>query len=370
VALTARDLNRSTLQRQLLLRREPLDAVDAVRRVVAIQAQEPASPYLALWSRVEGFDGTSLDRAFAERQVVKASVVRITQHAVAVEDYPAFHAAMLPYLRASRLHDDRYRSTGLTTADADALLPGLLELLAEPRSKAEIEAFCGAPQMWWALRTFAPLLHAPTGPPWSFGMRPQYVASGIYADGDVQAGRARLVRRYLEGFGPASAADIGTFTFLRKPPVAAAIEDLGDELVRVEGPQGVELFDVADAPPIPSKRAPPRLLGMWDNVLLAYADRSRVLPDEYRRRVIRRNGDVLPTILIDGHVAGVWRSVDGAIEVTAFRELSAAAWRGLTKEARRLALFIAPRDPNVYRRHHRWWNELPSADVRRLAAVE
>ena len=81
--------------------------------------------------------------------------------------------------------------------------------------------------MWWALRTFAPLLHAPTGPPWSFGPRPHYVASGAPAGGDVDAGRATLVRRYLEGFGPASAADIGMFTMLRKPPVRQAIADLG-----------------------------------------------------------------------------------------------------------------------------------------------
>lgn len=42
--ITARELNRATLARQLLLRREPLDAAEGVRRVVALQAQQPASP--------------------------------------------------------------------------------------------------------------------------------------------------------------------------------------------------------------------------------------------------------------------------------------------------------------------------------------
>ena len=246
--LTAAELNRATLARQLLLRREPIDAADAVRRVVALQAQEPASPYLGLWNRIERFDGATLDQAFADRTVVKASVVRITLHAVVADDYPAFYAAMLPYLRASRLNDDRFTSEGLTAADADALVPGLLELLAEPRGKAEVEAFCGPPRMWWALRTFAPLLHAPTGPPWSFGPRPRYVASGVPIEADVDAGRATLVKRYLDGFGPASAADIGMFTMLRKPPVQQALADLGDQLVRLEGPDGVELFDVPDGP--------------------------------------------------------------------------------------------------------------------------
>ena len=173
MALTVDDLNRATLARQLLLQRERIDVVAAVRRIVAVQAQEPASPYLALWNRVDGFDGTALDQAFLDRDVVKASVVRITLHAVAAGDHPDFYSAMVPYLRASRLNDARFTSVGLTTADADALVPALLELLAEPRGKAEIEAFCGPPRMWWALRTFAPLLHAPTGPPWSFGPRPR-----------------------------------------------------------------------------------------------------------------------------------------------------------------------------------------------------
>ena len=63
----------------------------------------------------------------------------------------------------------------------------------------------------------------------------------------------------------------------------------------------MELFDVPDGEiPAARTKAPPRLLGMWDNVLLAYADRTRVLPDAYRPHVIRRNGDVLPTVLDDG----------------------------------------------------------------------
>jgi hypothetical protein len=96
MAISAAGLNRATLARQLLLRRERLGAVEAVRRVVALQAQEPASLYVALWNRVEGFDGADLDRAFAEREVVRAAVVRITLHAVTAEDHPAFYAVMLP----------------------------------------------------------------------------------------------------------------------------------------------------------------------------------------------------------------------------------------------------------------------------------
>jgi hypothetical protein len=105
---------------------------------------------------------------------------------------------------------------------------------------------------------------------------------------------------------------------------------------------------------------------MWDSVLLAYADRSRVIPPDYRRLFIHQNGDVLPTLLVDGYVAGVWRPAEGGIEATAFHRLSKEAWRGLEEEASALIAFLADRDPTVYRRYAHWWAKLPSAEVRLL----
>ena len=374
VGLTKRQLNRATLARQLLLRREPLPVTEAVRRVVGLQAQEPASPYLALWNRVAGFDPAELDAAFAEALLVKATLLRITLHAVHAEDYPAFHAAMRYPLRASRLGDRRFTSSGLTIPDADALVPRLLEFAAAARSGAEIEQHLaghvdGAPTrgVWWALRTFAPLWHEPAGGPWAFGSRPAYRAAEPYAVDDV-ASLTTLVRRYLAAFGPASAGDFTRFTILPRGRTREAFAALDGELVRVEGPDGEELLDVAGAPvPDEDTPAPPRLLGMWDNVLLAHVDRSRVIPPEHRTAVLRSNGDVLPTLLVDGYVAGVWRPVDGGIEATAFTRLPDEAWAGLAEEARALVPLLAEREPAVYRRYGRWWDTLPDGgEVRML----
>jgi hypothetical protein len=105
---------------------------------------------------------------------------------------------------------------------------------------------------------------------------------------------------------------------------------------------------------------------MWDSTLLAYADRSRVIPPDYRRLVTRNNGDVLPTLLVDGHVAGVWRPVEDGIEATAFHQLPRKAWTGLAEEAEALTSFLAGRDPMVYRRYTHWWSKLPSAETRVL----
>jgi hypothetical protein len=375
-SLTARQLNRSTLARQLLLQRATLGVVDGVRRIVALQAQEPASPYVALWNRLDRFDPADLDAALAEQDVVKAQLMRITLHAVASDDYPAFHEAMAPTLRAARLLDRRFTAEGVSIEETDALIPALLELTASPRSNAEVERWiegrfgAARPRVWWALRQYGPFVHATTGGPWAFGARPAYVAARHLArSGDTPASVRRLVRRYLEGFGPATMADIAQFGTIYRPPVKDALASLVDELVRFDGPVGETLYDVPSGViPDEDTPAPPRLLPMWDSALLAYKDRARIVPPDLRTTVIRTNGDVLPTLLVDGSVTGVWRPVDGGIEATAFRRLSDDEWSGLDDEARSLVAFLADREPLIYQgRFAHWWLKLPKpAEVRVL----
>ncbi|WP_445529817.1 winged helix DNA-binding domain-containing protein [Streptomyces cyslabdanicus] len=377
--VTARALNRSTLARQLLLAREPLTAADAVRRVVALQAQQPASPYLALWNRLSGFDPAGLDAAVTGHRAVRSTLMRITLHMVHAADYRAFREAMEPTLRGSRLGDPRFTASGLTAADADALVPGLLEYTGRPRSAAEVrgrlEEVLGTPvepTAWRMLRQYAPLWHAPTGGPWSFGTRQSYIAAATpptLADPDAAlAGLRTLIRRYLEGFGPASVPDMAQFALVQQARVKAALQGLTAELEQVPGPGGTVLYDIPGAPrPAEDTPAPPRLMAMWDSILLAYADRSRVIPPAYRKLVTRVNGDVLPTLLVDGYVAGVWRPVDGGIEATAFHPLPEHVWRGLAAEAGSLVLFLADREDSVYRRYGHWWTKgLPAAETRLL----
>ncbi|GAA0587929.1 winged helix DNA-binding domain-containing protein [Streptomyces crystallinus] len=379
MVISARALNRATLARQLLLRREPVGAVEAVRRVVALQAQQPASPYVALWNRVRGFDPAELDAALADRRIVKATLMRLTLHMVEVEDYRGFREAMEPTLRSSRLGDARFRASGLTGDDADALVAGLLSYADRPRGSAELgewfEQRLGRPLEIGAqrmLRQYAPLWHAPTGGPWSFTNRLSYVASARRpALGEPQAadeGLRDLILRYLAGFGPASAADMAQFALVHRPRIKAAVTLLADELEQLEGPGGTLLYDLPGAPrPDEDTPAPPRLMAMWDSVLLAYADRSRVIPPAYRKQVTRVNGDVLPTLLVDGQVAGVWRVTDGGVEAGAFHPLPGHVWQELAAEARSLLAFLTARDPRAYARYDHWWTKgVPAAETRLL----
>lgn len=372
VAVTKRRLNRATLARQLLLERHRAGVADGVRRIVALQAQEPPSPYVALWNRLVDFDPAELDAAFADHEVVKASLMRATLHAVVADDHPAFHQAMLPTLRDVGLNDRRFKATGLSIQDADRLLAEVVEFAEEPCTKTEIWAMLGdrlgtepQPGLWRAVRVCGALFHTPTGGPWAFGRRPQLRAVPNGPRDDVDGSRRHLLMRYLEGFGPASTADFGQFSMLTQAVVRSVIRGLGDDLVTLEGPDGDELVDVAGAP-IPDEDvvAPPRLMAMWDSTMLAYRDRSRMIPVQYRKVVIRNNGDVLPTLLVDGYVAGVWRPVDEGIEVTAFHDLDAATWNGIEGEARALTAMLAAREHMIYGRYRTWWAKLPEGDVR------
>ncbi|MEK8226817.1 crosslink repair DNA glycosylase YcaQ family protein [Oerskovia sp. M15] len=191
------------------------------------------------------------------------------------------------------------------------------------------------------------------------------------AGGDRRPGPAPPRRRPAlpRGFGPGSIADIAQFTLVQRARARVAVQVLSDsgEVESLEGPDGTALFDVPGAlRPSQDVQAPPRLLAMWDSVLLAYADRGRLIPPGYRRLVTRSNGDVLPTVLVDGYVAGVWRPAPSGIEVTAFQPLTDETWNALATEARSLVALLADREPQVYRRYDHWWSTLPAAEVRVL----
>ncbi|MEO6652993.1 MAG: winged helix DNA-binding domain-containing protein [Ilumatobacteraceae bacterium] len=366
-AWTREALTHETMVRQGLSSLRPVGVTDAVRSVLALQAQEPAAPYLALWNRMDDFDANELDRAFADGAIVKASLFRFTLHAIDAGDIPWARAAMQSRMRDAGYHDV-LAGIGLTAERIDEILERLSTAMVEPHSSADMERVlsqfvpeAGDPaRLWSALRVVGAFRNAPTTDPWSFGRRPVYLPCTAAAD-DEPAATAELVRRYLTAFGPATVADLSQFTILKRSTLREVMESMTD-LAAVAGPDGAQLVDVNGGDPQPEAEMPtlpPRLLGMWDSVLLAYADRARVIPDEHRAHVIRRNGDVLPTVLVEGLVRGVWRASTDAIEVRALEPLDDATLDSLDEEARDLRRILADREPAVFSRVGRWWDRLP-----------
>ncbi|GAA2259581.1 winged helix DNA-binding domain-containing protein [Glycomyces scopariae] len=373
--LTTRRLNRATLDRQSLLVRADTDAASAIRGAVAVQAQSPVSPYIGLWNRVAGFDPADLDAAYADRRVLRGNPVRMTLHAVAADEYRPFREATEPSLYSAKL-GGRIAKSGITGPEAAALADDLFAALftrGEVRTARECEDWLAgrlgpdtAKQVWPGIRQYAPLLRVPTGGPWSFADTVSYAAlpdQPTLRDPEAaDAALATLVRRHIEGFGPVAIADVAQFAMVQRARVKQAVATLDLELY--QGPNGEVLYDLPGAAlPDEDVPAPPRLMAMWDNVFLAFHDRGRTVPPDYRTTLIRNNGDVLPMLLVDGFAAGVWRTVEGGIEATAFHPLPADVWDALAAEAKGLTALLADREPDVYRRHRHWWDKLPDHET-------
>ena len=226
----------------------------------------------------------------------------------------------------------------------------------------------GQTDSWWAVRPILPFIMAPGDERWAFGRRPRFVAAAAWLDEELarpEEGLDHFVRRYLVGFGPAGVDDLHRFSHIPITTIRAALGELAGEVVQYRDERGRILYDLADgALPEPDLPAPVRFLPMWDSLLLAYHDRSRVLPDAYRRRVIQANGDFMPTFMVDGRVAGLWRAdlIDGRSRVTAlpFEPLAPADADQVDGEGERLARFLDPLEPSVFSRYAKTWLKEPA----------
>ncbi|MCI3271377.1 winged helix DNA-binding domain-containing protein [Streptomyces cylindrosporus] len=151
------------------------------------------------------------------------------------------------------------------------------------------------------------------------------------------------VLRYLAAFGPASVKDMQTWAGLTR--LRDAFERLRPRLVTFRDENGVELFDLPDAPrPDADTPAPPRFLPEFDNLLLSHADRTRVVPPEYWGRSWVGN-IAHPTFLVDGFLAGVWKLTEDALVVQPFGRLTKAQRTDLVTEGGRMLDTMHPGTP-------------------------
>jgi hypothetical protein len=340
--LSLRELNRATLARQLLLARRCISALRLIERLAGMQGQWAPAPYVGVWSRIEGFRRETLERAILRGVVLKPTVMRGTLHLVTARDYPVFHAALRDYgwwADADAIALGRKAANGIRKLYADGPQPfGVADEYLARRHGLDDEL--SRRRAWYAARIGGHVLHAPDTALWKPSTRTTYAAVPAPDDVDVADARRELVRRYLGAFGPASRADIGAWSGMRVGDVVPALEAL-EPLRRFRDEDGRELVDLPRTPiPAPDTPAPIRFLPKWDNVLLGFADRRRMLTDEQRKSVVMNNGDVLQTVLVDGVVAGTWTRERERVRVEPFVRLTRTARAELDDEARRLEAFL------------------------------
>ena len=302
----------------------------AVQRLCAMQAQWPPAPYVGLWSRLRDFERSKLDRALARRQVTRSTLFRMTVHLVSARSQPAFAALTHAQWREEFLRE------GLPLNE----MIGRIERLAADGTFTYRQANEVTPELGergFRVRCLTPLVHVPPSGTWGqTRVRLTTAERWLGAAAPADPGTA-LIRSYLRAFGPATRSDLLRFSGLRAATVDGALEAV--QLRRFQDEEGRELLDLPRAPlPAPDTPAPVRFLPKFDALLLSHDDRSRVLPADYQRVVIR-GGDVLSTFLVDGLVAGEWRYHRGKVELAPFAPLPRGVRRELGDEATRLAAF-------------------------------
>lgn len=347
--LDTRTLNRAALDRQLLLRRSAVSALDAVRHLVAVQAQESNSPYHGLWARLETFRQDDLTGLLHDRSVVRGSLLRGTQHMTAADDYlwirPLVHARLISANRSAFGRVTKgWDLEELATEAARLLSTGPLTRPGLARALTEIWPDRDVTALGWTVQALLPVVHPPPGRTWNhFGAIPlapaeDWIGASLHPEPTPDA----LIRRYLAAFGPASVKDFQIWSGLRR--MAADFERLRPGLRVFRDENGVELFDVPDGPlPDPGVEAPVRFLPEFDNLVLAYADRSRLMTAE-RRAAVCVGSVTKPVLLVDGRVQATWelkhdrKAEKAVLSIAAFEPLTAS----IDDEAAALLAFTAP----------------------------
>jgi hypothetical protein len=337
--LSNRALNRAFLARQLLLDRASLPTHDAIAHLVGMQAQQPLSPYVGLWSRVADFRPEKLAGLIDERKVLRLALMRSTIHSVTAEDCLGLRPLVQPVIERGHAGNHGKLLDGLDQrAVAEA---GRAIVDEEPRTFAELGAALAErwpehdPQaLAMAVRTFVPLVQPPPRGIWGRSGAPRVTSAERWLGRPLAAFPLEdVILRYLGAFGPASVRDIQAWSGLTR--LGPAVESLRPRLAAFSDEQGVELFDLPDAlRPDPDTPAPPRFLPEYDNALLSHADRTRIVTPEQGKRIFTRGA-----LLVDGFVRGAWRVKNDGLQLELFEPLSRKDAGAVQEESERLVEF-------------------------------
>jgi hypothetical protein len=355
--LSQRALNRALLARQLLLARQERSAAATIEHLVGLQAQVPGNPYIALWSRLKGFQPEELSRLIAGRHAVRTSLMRATIHLVTARDCLALRPVMQPVLERTFASSAFAKNTA--GVDLDALLAAGRALLEErPRTRAELRPFLAerwpgydADSLASAIGFLLPVVHVTPRGLWgqSGQARLTTIEAWLGRPLDPDPTPDQAVLRYLAAFGPATVADVRIWS--RLTGLRAVIERLRPRLVTFRDERGRELFDLPDAPrPDQETPAPPRFLPEYDNILLSHDDRGRIIGHTGSLPTPDGRGGELGSVLVDGFLGGMWRMTrqrgKARLLIEAGSSWTKADQTAVAEEGARLLAFAVPNAPD------------------------
>jgi hypothetical protein len=355
--LDIRTLNRTLLARQGLLERTSDSVPVVLERLVGLQAQEPGDPYVGLWSRIAEFRPTNLADQLLAREAIRLPLLRATIHLVTTREAVAIRPLAQPVMDRT-LQSQRAFAAAIRSVDREVLVAEATARLEEqPRTRAELRAWIAdrfpeadASSLAIAVSYLVPVVQVPPRGVWGQTGQATWTTLARWVADRPEAGAdpmepETLIRRYLAAFGPASVADIRTWSGLAG--LREVVDRIRPELRSFRDERGRELLDVADGVLAdPETSAPVRYLPVYDNALLGHDDRSRIISQADRRRIMSGGPLNVGSVLVDGFAHAVWRVMaDGdrrTLEVRRFRPLSPADEAAVGEEGERLLAFLDP----------------------------
>ncbi len=347
--LSPRALNRALMARQMLLERAAMPVADAIAHLVALQAQIPSDPYFGLWSRLKDFDPEALASLITQRQAVRMTSLRGTVHLTTAEDA----RVLRPWTQAmiTRVLASTPFGKNTVGVDRDAVATVARAVVDEtPMTLAKLrptlaKAFPDYPanDLSYVFHYTWPLVQVPPRGLWRQSSAPKVTTLQAWL-GKLLAKPSpeRIILRYLAAHGPATVADARSWSGVTN--LAPVFEKLRPKLVTFRDERGTELFDLPDAPrPDPETPVPPRFLPVYDNVILGYANRDRILRGASHNLPFE-NINVRP-FLLDGYVAGFWKLTqtknDATVTIEPFTAPNRTGKAALMAEGRALLKFAA-----------------------------
>jgi hypothetical protein len=369
--LSPETVTRLYLAKHHLLQKSPKkDLVHVVDDVCGLHAQAATTPYLSLWSRVENLDDSLLDDAlYKNKSLVKTWVMRGTLHVVPSCDLPMYNRALKRmwfehhgrYMRAPDWPSREERKNIIYPKIAEALAQETLKrkdlndrvrLLLKDDSKPYDRLFSGWGGILKETAYEGLTVHAqPCDRESCFARLDKWLPYIDLNEVNEEEAQKRLFLKYLRGYGPASQQDFVLWSGVMAGDARRAMENASDQIeeVEIEGVKGRFWLLKQDFKTLTStsrdKKIPALLLPKFDSILLGHKDRTRIIRDEYKKRVFKpKVGDIAATVWINGHVAGTWKAKKTkqtlSVVITRFENVRKEDLKDVEKRAQELGSYM------------------------------
>jgi hypothetical protein len=336
------------LRSQLLSGSHASDPLEVVRRLLAVQGQDPRGARLAIRARSTVASAAEVDVALSEeRSLLITWLNRGTLHLVASEDYWWLHALTAPTLLTASSR--RLSQEGVTPAAAERGVAAIERALAQegPLDRTQLRERIARAGVHTQGQALVHLLLAASlrgvavrGP--MVGSEHAYVHVADWLGERPRVDREHaleeLARRYLAGHAPADARDLARWAGLPLRDARAGLGAIAGELHEREDGLVELAARAGESRPSRARLPGPRLLGAFDPVLLGWCSREPLVGEN--QQLVTINGIFRPFALVNGRAVALWSIAPGKVALKPFAPIDTEVERKLQADGEKVLRYL------------------------------